>query len=77
MAQAVNSMSNAEPEQLVVLNSKEKDSLSAALPIEWTTPEHLGEVIIYNGKMSPPCCKIRTILSWYKVSVAASCFRLL
>jgi hypothetical protein len=71
--QPVNSMSNSEPQQLIIMNSKEKDSLSSALPIEWTTPQHLGEVTLYSGKLSPSCCKIRTILAWYIVGVNFVC----
>ena len=67
-AQAVNTMSTTANAQLIILNSKEKDDLNEALPSEWTTPQHLGQATIYNMKMSPPCCKIRTIFSWYKVT---------
>jgi hypothetical protein len=68
MAQAVNSMSNTGNAQLIVMNSKEKDDLHESLPSEWTTPQHLGQATIYNMHMSPPCCKIRTIFAWYKVT---------
>ena len=54
-------------EKLIVLNSKEKDDIQEGLPSEWTKPEDIGEATIYNMAMSPPCCKIRTIFSWYKV----------
>ena len=59
-------MSN-DSSKLVVLNSNEKGELSEPLPADWTSPNHLGEVVVYSLKMSPPSCKIRTILSWYKV----------
>lgn len=64
MAQ-VNSMSDNS--KLIVLNSNEKGELLEPLPSDWTKPEHLGQVVIYNGKWSPPCCKLRTIFAWYKV----------
>ena len=53
--------------ELIILNKMEKDDIQEALPVEWTKPEHLGEATIYNMAVSPPCCKIRTIFSWYKV----------
>ena len=52
---------------LIVLNSGEKEDLKQPLPAEWTEPKHLGEVTIYNGMVSPPCCKLRTIFLYYKV----------
>uniref|UniRef100_A0A7S3Z901 GST N-terminal domain-containing protein n=1 Tax=Lotharella globosa TaxID=91324 RepID=A0A7S3Z901_9EUKA len=51
-------------EQPTKLN-REKEDLKEPLP-EWTKDD-LKDVALYGSKISPPCCKIRTILNHYGV----------
>ena len=38
-----------------------------ALPDSWKSISDLGEVTLYQEKISPPCCKLRMIFKWYKI----------
>lgn len=46
-------------------SNKEKEDLKEELPA-WTNAD-LTDVVLYQGKMSPPCCKIRAVLNYYRV----------
>eukprot|EP00465_Bigelowiella_longifila_P010985 CAMPEP_0185253690 /NCGR_PEP_ID=MMETSP1359-20130426/2335_1 /TAXON_ID=552665 /ORGANISM="Bigelowiella longifila, Strain CCMP242" /LENGTH=246 /DNA_ID=CAMNT_0027836107 /DNA_START=25 /DNA_END=765 /DNA_ORIENTATION=- len=46
--------------------NKEKEDLKEPLPADWKK-EDLNEVVVYNMKVSPPCCKIRAIFHHYGI----------
>ena len=45
-------------------SNKEKEDILA--PIEGTI-DNLGEITLYQSAISPPCCKLRMIFSYYKL----------
>ncbi len=45
----------------------EREDLIVPLPESWTVADLKNVVLYQNSAISPPCCKIRQVLSYYKV----------
>eukprot|EP00466_Bigelowiella_natans_P010054 jgi/Bigna1/90335/estExt_fgenesh1_pg.C_670092 len=56
-----------EDEKTPLANAnKEKEDLKEPLPADWKK-ENLNDAVVYNMKVSPPCCKIRAIFHHYGI----------
>eukprot|EP00408_Alexandrium_pacificum_P040634 CAMPEP_0171254060 /NCGR_PEP_ID=MMETSP0790-20130122/52029_1 /TAXON_ID=2925 /ORGANISM="Alexandrium catenella, Strain OF101" /LENGTH=245 /DNA_ID=CAMNT_0011721915 /DNA_START=78 /DNA_END=815 /DNA_ORIENTATION=+ len=52
--------------------NEEGEDLSEPLPPEWTLHDLQGmQVTLYGMQMSPPCCKLRLLLAFYRVPFAS------
>lgn len=55
----------SETAPLVMSGNKEREDVK--LPETWKSVGDLGELTLYQQKISPPCCKLRMIFKWYNV----------